>query len=456
MPKTKEFRTDFVHIEFFISETPDKDRVLQDIYVDATGPELSSHPPGSLAAAGHVYPLESSSQVKRGGTTSEEKKTLVYPPKYATAVGAPKVPISLHSLLLAEVDLLPRALILCFQEKRGQGPSYWCQIQLCTHTNAQIYSMDEWKNAICKVDRSARGFKVGFAFKFQTHVLAFVTIDILVQLMVYGKDCSNHSHRFKRLLSQYKSCIDSHPSGTLWVHKHGAPGAPYDVFEPDYIQQALVHNDLLLGALIFGDDAWKHLCTKAGLEMDEIKPNTRSILVLVDRSKTWLQLEAYDVLFNGSSGHQGMTSWSRPYVYRISKSNVWSVIPVYPKLSIPDIPDRPCQPLPGVEVELLDNDTRSSLLLQNVTQHWEVYTVGPLDFCGVAQIITGPGGKKIVMACKMDPWHPEYYVQKHILSAATAKLRRNGREKKVLIKKQRQLSSRKFHANKVPLDWIIG
>lgn len=38
---------------------------------------------------------------------------------------------------------------------------------------------------------------------------------------------------------------------------------------------------------------------------------------------------------------------------------------------------------------------RAKLLLRNVTQFSEIYTVGPLDFCGIAEIVHGPGGTEV-------------------------------------------------------------
>lgn len=46
-------------------------------------------------------------------------------------------------------------------------------------------------------------------------------------------------------------------------------------------------------------------------------------------------------------------------------------------------------------MEAAPDTLREERLLYNVTQHSEVYTVGPLDFCGVAEVIKGPGGKDV-------------------------------------------------------------
>lgn len=51
----------------------------------------------------------------------------------------------------------------------------------------------------------------------------------------------------------------------LWVREHGAPGVPFDVFEPDYIQRALVNEAVVLGPLIFGTNLWADLHAQANL-----------------------------------------------------------------------------------------------------------------------------------------------------------------------------------------------
>ncbi|KAF8974289.1 hypothetical protein BDZ97DRAFT_2052948 [Flammula alnicola] len=594
MPEYMEFHTDYIHIDYFINNTSSENRLLKGIFIDATAKELKSgvdlH--GSPAASGHVYELESSSTILRGGATKEEKKTHVYPNKYATPVGAATVAIYTRKLCLVGVETAPRATILEFKEDNGRGESYWCQAQLFTHTNVQIFTVDEWRNGICKVDRSTRGFKVGFAFEFEIHVLAFLTLDLLIQahwsdtrqgllhspadivmeyplflqelvtwmierrktnstrtsiamnvirdhtdifcgagvytiqevfhraglspnlvefeifdcpsrtarlvaayyhfclqvrktawlfikqflcgflcacrredralyaqeLAVYGKDRTNHSVRFKRLLTQFKSCLEIQDgSESEWIRIHGASGVPFDVFEPDHIQHALEHKGLDLGSLIFGGALWMKLASDNDLSIVE-EENTLSKYFSAnefDRSKTWLHPEHYDYLFNASSLRQGMTAWSQPRLYRWSETNVWSVIPVYPVLSHADVSSRALKILEAkkatkstvkatktkaltpkkVKIDVLDENMRMALLLQNVTQHSEVYTVGPLDFCGVAQIITGGGGKPIVMVCKMDPRKSLYCVQRHILGAATAKLKGKGLEKKGIDRK---------------------
>ncbi|KAF8954246.1 hypothetical protein BDZ97DRAFT_1766393 [Flammula alnicola] len=588
MPEYMEFHTDYIHIDYFINNTSSENRLLKGIFIDATAKELKSgvdlH--GSPAASGHVYELESSSTILRGGATKEEKKTRVYPNKYATPVGAATVAIYTRKCVLwalkQHLELLFWSLRKTMVEERAIG----------VKLSFSLIQMFRYSRLMNGEMVFTRGFKVGFAFEFETHVLAFLTLDLLIQahwsdtrqglphspadivmeyplflqelvtwmierrktnstrtsiamnvirdhtdifcgagvytiqevfhraglspnlvefeifdcpsltarlvaayyhfclqvrktawlfikqflcgflracrcedralyaqeLAVYGKDRTNHSVRFKRLLTQFKSCLEiQDASESEWIRIHGASGVPFDVFEPDHIQHALEHKGLDLGSLIFGGALWTKLASDNDLSIVE-EENTLSKYFSAnefDRSKTWLHPEHYDYLFNASSLRQGMTAWSQPRLYRWFETNVWSVIPVYPVLSHADVSSRALKILEAkkatkstvkatktkaltpkkVKIDVLDENMRMALLLQNVTQHSEVYTVGPLDFCGVAQIITGGGGKPIVMVCKMDPRKPLYCVQRHILGAATAKLKGKGLEKKGIDRK---------------------
>lgn len=56
---------------------------------------------------------------------------------------------------------------------------------------------------------------------------------------------------------------------------------------------------------------------------------------------------------------------------------------IYRKLKIP------------THISEVTGSERAKLLLRNVTQFSEIYTVGPLDFCGVAEIVYGPGGTEV-------------------------------------------------------------
>ncbi|KAJ7284776.1 hypothetical protein C8J57DRAFT_1051884, partial [Mycena rebaudengoi] len=94
------------------------------------------------------------------------------------------LPIEQHGLQLVAAETHPRNIILKFQDVSGSF--YWCQIQLLKHTVSQIYNKADWDEAISVVGSGDRVFKVGITFELKNHVLAFLTLDLLIQ--VYWAD----------------------------------------------------------------------------------------------------------------------------------------------------------------------------------------------------------------------------------------------------------------------------
>ncbi|KAJ7156231.1 hypothetical protein C8R46DRAFT_1294815 [Mycena filopes] len=176
MPEIPESITSGTLPKVFINETPPSSRRVAAILADPTQAEAAAEPTGTRASAGHVYTLSSSSTICRGSAKSQ---TPVYPPLYSTKPTESSVPILDHGLVLVDAETHPRNVLLKFQDNKER--TYWCQVQLLKHTVSQIYNKSDWDNAICVVDSSSRGFKVGIAFEFKDHVLAFLTLDLLVQ-----------------------------------------------------------------------------------------------------------------------------------------------------------------------------------------------------------------------------------------------------------------------------------
>ncbi|KAJ7099989.1 hypothetical protein B0H15DRAFT_927592 [Mycena belliarum] len=176
MPELPEATTSGKLPRLFVATQPDSCRIVKTIQADATQAEMPAHPAGSRASNGHVYVLESSSKALRGCTNAQ---TPLYPPLYSTTQKEPPVPISTHGLVLVDAETHPRNVLLKFLDNKGRV--YWCQIQLLKHTVSQIFNKCDWEEAICVVDSASRGFKVAIAFEFKDHVLAFLTLDLLVQ-----------------------------------------------------------------------------------------------------------------------------------------------------------------------------------------------------------------------------------------------------------------------------------
>ncbi|KAJ7637920.1 hypothetical protein DFH06DRAFT_1053934, partial [Mycena polygramma] len=270
------------------------------------------------------------------------------------------------------------------------------------------------------------------------------------RLHVYGKDRAYVTARFSALLSKFKLYCDSHPEDAVWVRNPTSLG-PFDVFEPDLVCHALENPDINLGSLIFGADLWSELHSQAGLPLSCLSSDNvlarffAATPIPPAMSATWLDTSAYTFLFNPKGKSARRASHIRTLLYRASATDIWSVIPAYPDNSAPIPRRRPpkvednnarkptkrkvvppkVKPTPMQEC---DSTTREKALLSYIIQYTQDYTVGPLDYCGVARLVKGRG-PDIIMYCKGDPRVPEFYQRRRALAEVTAKLKRSGEEK---------------------------
>ncbi|KAJ3551827.1 hypothetical protein NM688_g4485 [Phlebia brevispora] len=139
---------------------------LRNIWVDGTDKELLQAPEGSRLADGQVYILSRDSEIKRGcggGQSPICPSSSVWP--YPNFQG----------LTLQGISYTYRALILDLRP-------LWLQVQYLTHTSVQLFSSAQWYDSVTQVNRETRGFKIGLALEFGDFVLAFVTMDQLLQV----------------------------------------------------------------------------------------------------------------------------------------------------------------------------------------------------------------------------------------------------------------------------------
>ncbi|KAL1715945.1 hypothetical protein EV715DRAFT_206373 [Schizophyllum commune] len=71
------------------------------------------------------------------------------------------------------------------------------------------------------------------------------------------------------------------------------------------------------------------------------------------------------------------------------------------------------------------------LIKYNVAHHVKKYTVGPLDFCGVARKVKC-GSVFVTFVCERDPRHPTFLQRRRLFSIATARLSAKGNKKEGL------------------------
>ncbi|KAJ7601865.1 hypothetical protein DFH06DRAFT_1399924 [Mycena polygramma] len=219
----------------------------------------------------------------------------------------------------------------------------------------------------------------------------------------------------------------------------------------DLVCHALENPDINLGSLIFGADLWSELHSQAGLPPSCLSSDNvlarffAATPIPPAMSATWLDTSAYTFLFNPKGKSARRASHIRTLLYRASATDIWSVIPAYPDNSAPIPRRRPpkvednnarkptkrkvvppkVKPTPMKEC---DSTTREKALLSYIIQYTQDYTVGPLDYCGVARLVKGRGSD-IIMYCKGDPRVPEFYQRRRALAEVTVKLKRSGEEK---------------------------
>ncbi|KAJ7886938.1 hypothetical protein B0H13DRAFT_1889078 [Mycena leptocephala] len=410
--------------EQFIFDQPAGFLGVKIIQADATIEESLSYPPGSRANLGHVYTLESSSTILR---VSCDSQTPVYPPLYATDPDDPPVPISERGLVLLEAETHPRNILLKFCD--GESQTYWCQVQFLKHTVSQEFNKLDWDEVICMdnvvervTDRRTRqsnrasnamtlvrnsseifagagvytiselwhmaglspylteaevfdspsqtarlcGAFYHFAKKAHTTLWTVVQRFLvdIERLHVYGKECSYVSARLHGLLVNFK------------VKKCTATG-PFDVFEPELIRHALECEDIKLGNLIFGEELW----TKLHFDAAPI-PRARP-----PRTPKMEQIE--EAVAPGKKGKVQKPPRPKP-VHLLFRN---------PPLCNNAIP----------------------LLAMN-------FTVGPLDYCGIARRTKGRGDDVVMYYPRL----PHFYHHRYALGVATAKLKSRGKEKKGL------------------------
>ncbi|KAJ7454584.1 hypothetical protein B0H11DRAFT_2069106 [Mycena galericulata] len=136
--------------------------VLEKMALDATKAEAKRSNAPREAKEGLVYDLDAKCTIKRG---QNRNQTDVFPPTLRITASNPNPP-SLNTLVLEKITYTHRALILHFG-------NLFFMLQYLTHTHVQFYSRDHWEKS--------GSFRIGVAFIFASHVLAFPSIDLVFQ-----------------------------------------------------------------------------------------------------------------------------------------------------------------------------------------------------------------------------------------------------------------------------------
>ncbi|TFK60869.1 hypothetical protein BDN72DRAFT_864033 [Pluteus cervinus] len=285
-------------------------------------------------------------------------------------------------------------------------------------------------------------------------------------LHVFGKDHVHFTPRFKALLQEYTASVSARQKPA------------YDVFEPHFLHDAITRPNHNNGLLIFGKE-WpairsaNNLPPSGGLEHSNplirhflgthtVEEQIKGLAMPLAWHVHTLKSSAYHKpLFyqpsnpvNGPASELDDTAKKNPLrahhtdtlVYRLeygtkSAFNAWTVMPYFNSGKI-----SPAHPyymnilekkkkggqvfVNSLTTQYVDSG-RKDLLGKTITQYSAKYSVGPLDFCGVARIVKN-GKERVVLHCNMDPTVNPFYVERHVYSGEVAKLRGKGLEKEGL------------------------
>ncbi|KAG6847238.1 hypothetical protein H0H93_009340, partial [Arthromyces matolae] len=311
MPELLEHQIGASILTEFHQNEPAEEQVIQKIWADATVKEALNHPAGSPASRGHVYEVLSSSTIARGNTTGGQP--LIYPPQYASPED---IPISSHQLRLSGVFPSPRNIMLLFKDKENN--ECWTQIQLLQHTTVQIFENSDWEKSICQVPKE---------------------VSCIIQ---HYPRSSSHSLR---------------STGPPLGHNYHTKCRMYIMSgQPSLKTLRLGFKEDEMSEKIGQEMQWMCFVLKGYLEVNMVKRHRyKKYTIAIDVEDrleyshtlhVWATEQAYiskrfDSLLKEfitlfvPSGRQG--TWASTLLYRIQKTSVWSVIPIYGN-------SRPCQP----------------------------------------------------------------------------------------------------------------
>ncbi|PPQ81900.1 hypothetical protein CVT26_003956 [Gymnopilus dilepis] len=526
---------------------PPPARILITLYTDPLVKHIRK------GGVGMVFEITSGDDDVVRGPSS--KKTSLFPPMYLDATLQPKrlqdrdQRIARHRLALVGTVVDSRNYILAFKDKENKES--WVQVQAFTHTSVQIYTVDQWDNAISKIDAQRRGFKVALGLRFQSHVIAFLSYDnlfrvswaesrlelpvqkanvypdfeqFLVQVCDWalkrrgGRGClkpvkrpNNALHvirecdafhgvgvytateifhlagicptisegelfdspsRFARLCAAYyefaraghfevwdfvqqhmqeyvvAATVDDRKKYAEFLHVYGKDrtylstrqcqlldirnrmskcnAGCYDPFEPELIKHALTLDKCNLGTLIFGAELWKTLSTAAGLP-ESTRLNDNPLSMHFKRNN----IKGID--------HPLSKAWRPTFCFRLlhgEPKDVWTLFQ---------------EPGHSNDFEAVLGADRKALLLSVKTQHTNLQTVGPLDFCCTARVV-GNSGNKIMLVCEGDPRTSDFFVTRRILEKETVKLKRKGTEHLGVKEDVKRRCLNRFFGSSVQLD----
>lgn len=134
-----------------------------------------------------VFQLCNTSKDKRG---RKGNQGFLWPPMWQKG-SKNQDPPSINRLEWKDVRTTTRAIVLDFGVLHFQvGPNPFIfsmrlivpQLAYLTHTSVQCFNKKTWENVVKQTPNSNRGYRIAIAFEFYDYVVAFLSIDNLVQV----------------------------------------------------------------------------------------------------------------------------------------------------------------------------------------------------------------------------------------------------------------------------------
>ncbi|KAH8118043.1 hypothetical protein DFH11DRAFT_1808680 [Phellopilus nigrolimitatus] len=210
-------------------------------------------------------------------------------------------------------------------------------------------------------------------------------------------------------------------SGADWIRREEPKLV--DTFEPTYLIEPLRLLQENLGHLIFGKERWLHLGGSMSLQDDPLTLYFRKRGLLDGPTFLCARADAYSPLFLEKSETEGLAQSKRlTYLYK-AKKQIWSITKCFPPSSTHGLPMKLSR-WSSVEITPFSMEEKKKMTFRYVVEKTQKVAIGPLEYCGHADIVKKQGGKgQFIAVCRADPSLPDFYT-------AREKRSRERREKK--------------------------
>ncbi|KAI9058750.1 hypothetical protein FKP32DRAFT_1680469 [Trametes sanguinea] len=248
--------------------------------------------------------------------------------------------------------------------------------------------------------------------------------------LLYGKSLKVYGKEWTCVTARHGALLDEALNAARTRKR-----VDYDPFEPGLVFTSLTIERDNLGHLVFGQQEWHALRSSWGLQISDSRDALSQLYrPFLSAQRTHLRPGHYR---DGLMGGEGNARRFATIMYRLSPSpgllssagdddsdsdeaddqsaaqkqhkkkkkvrtfQAWSIIPSALSRAVPAVQERMMQ---------VPEAKRLMSTLAEKIKSTRTYTVGPLDFCGVARLERAQGrGKPILFLCNDDPSVPAFY-----------------------------------------------